>query len=143
MAEQTISTQIHPWIDATDAPIYRVRFPSGIENVDIGNYFEKLTALYRSFGDGAPKVGWVMDCTQLLKVTAVQRKEFADRAKRIAIYERRWVEAMGVVATTALSQGIVTAVFWFYKPGYPYRVFRDTKTAHAWVVEQLEDAPTA
>lgn len=134
MIESAAQRMHHPWVDETDAPIYVLRFPSEASDDELEIYYRALEAFYRGLDH---PIGWVVELGNVLKQTASQRRIVSEQVTKLAVYERKWVCGMGIVANSAVTRGIITAVFWVSKPGCPYQVFKDSHPARLWVQQRF------
>ncbi len=77
----------------------------------------------------------------LVSATASQRKRFGDFEKSMAVHDRDYVYACGLVVPNPVVRGLVTAIYWLKPPVYPYRMFTEQAEAMDWV-RQHQDNPT-
>lgn len=69
----------------------------------------------------------------LAGVNAAQRKRLAEFEKRVEDHDRRYLKAAALVAPTALTRGLATAVFWLKPPVYRYQFFAHFTPALPWL----------
>jgi len=69
--------------------------------------------------------------------SANQRKMVAAQMQRLDAYTREYCKGATFVFESALMRGIMTAIFWITKPGYPTEVFGDVGSAVEWCQAQL------
>lgn len=124
----------HPWVDETQAPLYRLSYPPETTEQDLRAYYEKIDAWAASLTE---PVAWIVDVGNLVKATPAQRKLVAEREARFSEVQKRLYRGSALVAKSTLTRGIVTAVFWMAPPPYPYKVFDNERDAEAWVTKQL------
>jgi hypothetical protein len=110
-----------------------VTVPSTLTDARVSSVLGELEELLRR---GASYV-LMFDMRAAAMPSSHQRESLAlhIRANRDAI--RRCVRGVGVVASSPLLRGAVTAIFWIEPPGIPHRVLRTIAEAQAWAAELL------
>lgn len=115
-------------------PVYRWTFPE--EATD-----DEVLACLEARRDWALRanypVAWIVDCSRVKKVTATQRQAFAEHIEWFAPHDERWNAGSALVVPNRWLQGMVTAIFWFSKPGCPHKTFTQAADAEAWARNQL------
>ena len=127
----------HPWIDSSLAPLYRVTFPASTSD-------DKLNRYCRAVEHWSTRVdfsvGWVMDLSRVSAVPAQQRASFAKYMERMKSFDERWTQVCALVLPNAMLRGVVTAIFWLYRPPFEPRAFADVETALHWARSGLASA---
>ncbi len=82
----------------------------------------------------------IFDLSHGAMPNAVQRQKLAAHVRDNEQHIRRSVRSIGVVLTSPLVRGIVTAIFWISPPPVPYRFFTTRAEAANWA-QSLVDAP--
>jgi len=83
----------------------------------------------------------VNDARQAPPPSAHQRQMVAAQMARLDAFTREYCAGFGFVFDSALLRGIMTAIFWIKKPGYPTDVFSDVASAAEWCGAQLAMNP--
>jgi hypothetical protein len=86
---------------------------------------------------GVPYV-LLFDLTRAGMPNAVQRRRLANHVRDHSMAIRRSVRGLGVLLTSPVVRGMVTAIFWVAPPPVPYRLFSTRAEAVAWA-ESLDD----
>jgi hypothetical protein len=84
----------------------------------------------------------VFDLSHAAVPNALQRQQLAAHVRDNEQDIRRSVRSVGVVLTSPIARGIVTAIFWVSPPPMPYRFFTTRAEAASWA-EALADAQPA
>jgi len=79
----------------------------------------------------------VNDARQAPPPSAHQRQMVSAQMARLDAYTREYCAGFAFVFDSALMRGIMTAIFWVNKPGYPTNVFGDVGSATEWCSTQL------
>jgi hypothetical protein len=74
----------------------------------------------------------LFDLTHSATPNALQRQKLANHVRVNTPKIRRWVRGVGVVLSSPLTRGIVTALFWVAPPPVPHRIFATRAEADAW-----------
>jgi len=125
---------VHPWIDASRAPIYVLTFPS--EATD-GELQAMCAARERWAQRAMYRVAWVVDLSGILSATAHQRSLFSEHLKRFEAHDRAYNQGSALIVPNSFVRGLVTAVFWLKPPMFPNQCFPDAAQAFAWAERQL------
>src|SRR5271155_3283679 len=65
----------------------------------------------------------IFDLTGSGTPNALQRQKLTNHVRANTVRIRQWVRGVGVVLTSPLTRGMVTAIFWVAPPPVPYRLF--------------------
>jgi hypothetical protein len=126
----------HPWVDSSEAPLYRVTFPTNASD-------EQLRAYCRAVESWSLKVrypvGWVMDLSQVAQVSAPQRASFAKFMESMQAFDKLYTRACALILPGAFLRGVATAIFWLYRPAFLHRTFADCGEGLAWARAVLRD----
>jgi len=129
----------HPWVDESEAPIYRTTFPATTTDAELSAFCARLHEWGRKV---RYPIAWVVDISRVREVPATQRKIFARHLEDFESFERRWNRGSALVVPNALVRGVVTAIFWLKKPVYPCELFAEPREARAWARARLQgEAP--
>lgn len=79
--------------------------------------------------------------SQAADLSATQRRELQLAAKRTAARRLRLCRGIGIVASSTLTRGCLSALLWLFRPNVPTRAFADRPTAQAWLRERLLGIP--
>jgi hypothetical protein len=113
--------------------------PSTLREGEIEQVLAELETQVRS---GARYV-LVFDLTNAALPDAVQRQKLAAHVRENEQDIRRSVRGIGVVLTSSLVRGIVTAIFWVAPPPVPYRFFATRAEAATWALSLVDAHATA
>jgi hypothetical protein len=81
----------------------------------------------------------VFDLSRAAIPDAVQRQKLAAHVRDNDEAIRRWVRGLGVVLTSSLVRGVVTAIFWFSPPPVPSKIFSTRAEAAEWAQSLIDD----
>ncbi len=84
----------------------------------------------------------IFDLTHAAIPNALQRQKLAAHVRDNEQDIRRSVRSVGVVLTSPLVRGIVTAIFWVSPPPMPYRFFATRAEAASWAQVLVDEQPT-
>lgn len=84
----------------------------------------------------------VNDVREAPPPSAYQRQLVAAQMARLDSFTRQYCAGFAFVVDSTLMRGIMTAILWLNKPGYPTHVCGDVKSATAWCTTQLALSPT-
>jgi len=125
----------HPWVSHKHVPIYEWTFPAEASN-------EVLTAFIRARENWAAEaqypVAWVVDLSNLMTTSAMQRKMFAEHLRRFEGHDVQWNGGSALIVPRAWLRGLVTAVFWISPPKFPHQAFAKRTDALEWAQLQLD-----
>jgi hypothetical protein len=129
----------HPWIDSSRAPLYVVRMPSPMSSSDLLGFArarEQWSETVRS------PVAFVVDISRLTTADGMgqNRALFAGHLRRFEAFEKRYTAAVGIVADSAITRGIVKAVFWLQQPAFAYTVVTTVEDAVVFTSARLRNA---
>lgn len=127
----------HPWIDSSRAPMYVVRMPSPMSIPDLMGFAAAREAWAASTQS---PVAFVVDVSRLTTkdASARHREVFAEHMKRFEAFETQWTSAVAIVAGSAVTRGIVSAVFWLQSPTFAYCVVPTVEAAIVFTQARLE-----
>jgi hypothetical protein len=91
---------------------------------------------------GAPYV-LLFDLSRASLPSATQRQKLAGHIRKNESSIRRWVRGLGVILTSPLARGVVTAIFWVSPPPVAHRFFATRAEATPWAQSLVEARPTA
>jgi hypothetical protein len=127
----------HPWIDSGRAPMYVARMPSPMPLHELMGF---CTAREQWSANTVGPVAFVVDISRLTTkdATARHREVFAEHMKRFEAFESQHTAAVGIVASSAVTRSIVSAVFWLQNPTFAYCVAPTVEEAIVFVQARLE-----
>lgn len=112
-------------------------FPAQAEDDELVAFTEAIRKIYRTTQH---EVAWVLDCSQVRRVSAKQRGILAQHEEQIKPFARRYNAGLAFVIASPLVRGIITAVTWLAPLVYPHDIFADTQSAEQWCRAQLARA---
>lgn len=136
----TLVPLAHPWIDATRAPIYGIKFPPETTDEELVRFAE---ARERWASVAKYKVAWVVDLAGIIKATATQRRLFSEHLERFEPHDIAYNQGSALIVPNALVRGLVTAVFWLKPPRFPTECFSTYDEAFIWAATRLAEKPSA
>jgi hypothetical protein len=105
---------------------------------------EQFTQAVNDFIDEIQKregfYGLVVDTLGAHSCPPSQRRILADLTKPYEHMVKKRSPAMGMVIGNGLVRGMMTAVFWIYKPPTEIKVFSEAEEAVAWAAEKVRIA---
>ena len=125
----------HPWLKQVEATLFVQQYPrraSDDELVDVLAAIERLVFSLRS------PYGWIVDLGGVMTASASQRRLFSEHEDRTKEHDKQWNAGAALLSRSAITTGIITAVFWLSKPSYPTKVFSDIREAEGWARAQLK-----
>jgi hypothetical protein len=124
----------HPWVDSSRAPLYILNFPASTTD-------EELIACCAAREAWAERahypVAWMVDLSAIRTVTPRQRQIFASHLGRLEQHNITYNRGAAVIVPNSILRGVVTAVFWFKPPKFPYRLFAQRQEGVLWADGQL------
>ena len=124
----------HCWVSEMTPRVYRLTLPAAPSDEELERYIEARIAFAESC---AHRHAWVVDARELGRVSAKQRRRFAEHLELVEDCDARWNVGSAIVLTSAIARGVVTAVVWLRSPRFPHRTFDSLELAEAWCREQL------
>jgi hypothetical protein len=102
--------------------------PSTLSDEDIDQVIAELEA---HLAGGIPYV-LLFDLTGTGTPTALQRQKLTRHVRENTTRIRRWVRGVGVILTSPVARGVVTALFWVSPLPVPHRIFSARAAATDW-----------
>jgi len=133
---------VHPWIDATHAPVYHLAYPAHDPNDprQLAKYVADQNALYATLSDWTRErrraYGFTVDLGQLNASTAINRQRAIQYMEKVRERGSPYLACRAYVTPNEAIRGIMTAVFWGAPPNYPYQLFTNVEEARRWALEQ-------
>ncbi len=124
----------HPWIDCSEAPLYRWTFPPTTSDADLVACFDARLRWAETFDD---RCAWLVDLRALEVPSASQRALFARHLEAFEPFDVRCNQGSALVVPNGVVAGVVTAIFWIAPPKFPNRSFTDIERAREWAQSQL------
>jgi hypothetical protein len=127
----------HPWIDSTRAPMYVARMPSPMPLTELMGF---CTAREQWATTQIGPVAFVVDVSRLTTkdATARHREVFAEHMQRFESFEKQHTCAVAIVAASAVTRGIVSAVFWLQSPSFAFSVVSKVEEGVVFTQARLE-----
>jgi hypothetical protein len=82
----------------------------------------------------------IFDLSHAAIPDAVQRQKLSAHVRDNDREIRRWVRGVGVVLTSSLVRGVVTAIFWVSPPPIPSKIFSTQSEAAEWAQSLIDGA---
>lgn len=82
----------------------------------------------------------VIDLSHAAIPDAVQRSKLAAHIRDNDKEIRRWVRGIGLILTSSLVRGVVTAIFWVSPPPIPSKIFSTQSEAAEWAQSLIDGA---
>ena len=130
------------WLDADRSrwPICVYRLLREATDADLAAYFTEAVCDLRT----RQVTFAIVEYGPFAPVSATHRQMLAEFGRRHADESRRYRYSMAIVVKSTLMRGVLTAIFWFQKPGAQHlEVFNTFEDAFAWTeakVAQWESA---
>lgn len=80
---------------------------------------------------------WLVELGGVMNTSASQRRIFSEHEERTKEHDRKFNAGSALLSRSALTAGVITAVFWLSRPSYPTKVFSDLREAERWARSQL------
>jgi hypothetical protein len=127
----------HPWIDSTRAPMYVARMPCPMPLTELMGF---CAAREQWAATQIGPIAFVVDISKLTTkdATARHREVFAEHMRRFEPFEKQHTCAVAVVAGSAVTRGILSAVFWLQTPSFAYSVVSSVEEGIVFTQARLE-----
>jgi hypothetical protein len=126
----------HPWLEQVEETLFLQRYPRTASDDELKSMFVAVERLV--FSMHVP-YAWVVDIGGVLGSSASQRRLASEHEDRTKEHDRNFNAGSAVLSHSAITAGIITAVFWLSKPSYPTKVFSDVRDAERWARIQLKE----
>jgi hypothetical protein len=128
---------VHAWVDASQAPLYGLVFPKITDDAELLGF----CSVREEWAERARyPVAWVVDLSGIVHATATQRRLFSEHLSRFEHHDVAYNQGSALIVPNAVLRGLVTAVFWMKRPGFPNECFPTREEATAWATAQLAKA---
>ncbi len=124
----------HPWVDESEAPLYVLGYPPKATDEEVAVRHQEIATWYKKVNH---PIAWVVDCANVIKAPATQRKIIAEHEKSIRPYSERFNVGVALVVGNSMVTGLLTAIYWLAPPPYAYKIFSEFELAKAWARERL------
>lgn len=81
----------------------------------------------------------VLDLSTTKNMSAKHRKMLTDNMAKHEAEMKQLCRGTGMVFTSAVLRGVLTAIFWVKKPAYPTQVFATREAAFEWCAAQMRE----
>jgi hypothetical protein len=120
--------------DDSQWPLVRIRLPAALDTAELVVSLDYIDALFLR----GERFAVLIDVRDAPPLTAPQRKLVAERSDAMyARYPTR-LAGMALILSSAIQRGVVTAIQWLVKGGFPTRVFARLVDAEIWLRAQLD-----
>jgi len=126
----------HPWLKQVEATLFVQQYPRSTTDEELKAMLEAVERLVFSLQS---PYAWIVDLGGVLAAPASQRRLFSEHEDRTKQHDRKFNAGSALLSRSAITTGIITAVFWLSKPSYPTKVFSDLREAEGWARAQLKD----
>ncbi len=134
----------HPWIDVSEAPLYRLTlFKAKAPEQEWEPLVESWMQTTRDFyAQLDHPLGWVVDARFVpsSRSTSQQRHRLRQHLNDTAPVMGQWCAAAAIIIDKAAVRGVLTALHWISPPAYPQKVFATPEEGEAWVRPRLDAA---
>ncbi|MBW1758302.1 MAG: hypothetical protein JRJ80_19330 [Deltaproteobacteria bacterium] len=120
--------------DEKDKPLMRMTYQGLCDDAEWERHIDQMSECARR-GD---RYAVVIDAREVGRVPATQRRGIMDWIKSDREHLRANCAGGALIFTTALQQGLWTAISWVTPSPIPVKIFRDVPAAEAWLRGQLE-----
>ena len=125
----------HPWLKQIEATLFIQQYPRWATDEEL---IEMLDAVERLVFSLHAPYAWLVDLGGVLTASASQRRIFSEHEDRTKEHDARFNAGSALLSRSAITSGIITAVFWLSKPSYPTKVFSEIREAERWARAQLK-----
>ena len=127
----------HPWLKQVEATLFLQHYPRSATDDELKEMLQAIERLV--FSLRAP-YAWIVDLGGVLGAPASQRRLASEHEDRTKEHDARFNAGSAILSRSAITTGIITAIFWLSKPSYPTKVFSDLREAERWSRAQIERA---
>jgi len=120
--------------DEKDKPLMRMTYQGLCDDAEWERHIDQMSEWARR-GD---RYTVVIDAREVGRVPATQRRGIMDWIKSDREHLRANCAGGALIFTTALQQGLWTAISWVTPSPIPVKIFRDVPAAEAWLRGRLE-----
>jgi hypothetical protein len=130
-----MTNKIDEAIDTSAWPLMIITLPAGnIPDDEVVSLLNKYTQIIK---EKVEPYALVMDVSKTAKLNLKQRKMLVDQMKANKEFTEKYCKGNALVFKSALLQGILTAMFWIFKPKYETKIFTQVPDAIAWAQSKL------
>jgi hypothetical protein len=124
-------------LDWSEWPVLLVRPPN--HQISDSQLMEFIDVWDREICARRQPYSIALDLRQAAQMSAAQRKLLTDTMSSSEDQLNMFCQGTALVFSSTLLRGMLTAVFWFFRPKYPTRVFGSTTDANAWCHDRIRD----
>jgi hypothetical protein len=121
--------------DEKDKPLMRMTYQGLCDDVEWKVHIDVMSDWARR---GDP-YAVVIDAREVGRVPPTQRRAIMDWINRDRQHLKLNCAGGALIFTSALQQGLWTAISWVTPSPIPVKIFRDISSAEAWLRDQLEE----
>jgi hypothetical protein len=125
----------HPWLKQVEATLFVQQYPRRASDDEL---IEMLDAIERLVFSLRTPYAWLVDLGGVMTASAGQRRMFSNHEDRTKEHDAKLNAGAALLSRSAITTGIITAVFWLSKPSYPTKVFSEIRDAERWARAQLK-----
>jgi hypothetical protein len=123
-----------PLYDDSQWPLVRIRLPAALPAAELVASLDYIDALFLRGG----RFAVLFDVRDAPPLTAPQRKLVAERSNAMYARHPTRMAGMALILSSAIQRGVVTAIQWLAKGGFPTRAFARVAEGEAWLRAQLD-----
>ena len=120
--------------DETEKPLMRMTYQGLCDDAEWQRHLDVMSEWARR----GEVYAVVIDAREVGRVPATQRKGIIDWIDRDRLYLEENCAGGALIFTTAVQQGLWTAISWVAPSPIPVKMFRDVASAERWLGGQLE-----
>ena len=124
------------WIDTSNPLFWRAELPATYSVEEFSAEFDRATQVFRQLPADYRFV-YLADMSAVGTSDPRNRARVAQFLREVGVPVKRHMIAWGIVVSSSLLQGAVTAVMWLSSFPVPTRVFTDRRECEDWLAQQL------
>jgi hypothetical protein len=131
---------IHPWVDATHAPVYHLTYPSydPSDARQLARYSAEHAALYKTLAHWTEvrsrAFGFTIDMSNV-RSSAMTRQHAVQYLEKVRQRGSPHMACRAFITPNENVRGVLTAVFWQSPPDYPHACFESSNEARRWALK--------
>ncbi len=126
----------HPWLKQVEATLFLQQYPRTGTDEELKGMLQAIERVV--FSVNGP-YAWIVDLGGVLSASATQRRLVSEHEDRTKAHDAKFNAGSALLSRSAITTGIITAIFWLSKPSYPTKVFSDVREAERWARAQLKE----
>ena len=122
-------------LDVSQWPLLVITIPEGkVSDACVNDVLVRYNQLIR---EKKERYALVVDVSKSEKLNSKQRKIMSEQMNSNREFTGKYCAGTALVFDSVLIAGMLTAVFWVFKPKYETKVFTKTHESIAWAKSQL------